>query len=694
MDTTAPTSPQLDKKPQSLFALLLINRNHALLRVGMTTSQIGNFIFTTSMLLWITTTLARNAPWAAFAVGALVLIPQIVGLLSGTFAGVFVDRWNTRRTLLTMDGTRALILLLLLPAAGILPLPFPAGSDAASIFQLICALLVIAAISVCNPFVNAGLVALVFDIVGEAELARAFGRGQLLNGLCTIIGPPLAALIFFTLGVQWSIALDIISFAVSFAFLLAIRPPADEKGSTKKSDERKQSSFLRDLTEGLRFVAGNNVLTVVCITETLSILGLGPITILGIFFVTNNLHSSPQFYPILNVSLGIGAMAGAVIAPWLQKKLGLLRSFWLPGLATGTLLLIFARLNIFWLACLALALIGISEIVQNVAQGPLMLKATPRNLIGRANAVLGQLATLATLTSVTIASFLVATPLHDKHFQLLGANVSTLDMIFMASGVIVFASGLCAVVTLRHYGVLQTQTAPSQEANTTEASRAGASPAPTVGDQSPPPPPVKKKLWAITGAGLALAVLLVVPLAFASPAYQGTGQLLLAPGTPASGQAVDGLSCAPVVGTQTHYSIHLSLYANDTALAIPPGIGIVAPRQPGVVALAANGKTTCLYPLHVYESDNLIHVELTKAGATTLGQFFDIWGQPLNRTQILGYQSDAGQSLIFKIFDANGDPQSYTGDPRSILLSEHETIVVLFQSPHVLPRPFTDWNGV
>lgn len=693
MDTAAPTSPQLDKKPQSLFALLLINRNHALLRVGMTTSQIGNFIFTTSMLLWITTTLARNAPWAAFAVGALVLIPQIVGLLSGTVAGVFVDRWNTRRTLLTMDGTRALILLLLLPAAGILPLPFPAGSDAATIFQLVCALLVIAAISVCSPFVNAGLVALIFDIVDEADLGRAFGRGQLLNGLCTIIGPPLAALIFFTLGVQWSIALDIISFAVSFAFLLAIRPPSDEQGSAKKP-QRKQGSFFRDLTEGLRFVAGNDVLTVVCITVTLSTLGLGPINILGIFFVTNNLHSSPQFYPILAVSFGVGALVGAVIAPWLQKKLGLLRSFWLPGLATGTLLLILARLNIFWLACLALALIGISEIVQNVAQGPLMLKATPRNLIGRANAVLGQLATLATLTSVAIASFLVATPLHDKHLQLLGVNVSTLDMIFMASGVIVFASGLCAVITLRHYGALQAQSAPSQDANATEASRAGATPAPTADKPSPLPPPVKKKLWAITGAGLALAVLLVAPLLFASPTYQGTGRLLLAPGVPASGQVVGGLSCEPVVGTQTHYSIHLSLYANDTALAIPPGIGIVAPRQPGVVALAANGKTTCLYPLHVYESDNLIHVELTKAGTTTLGQFFDIWGQPLNRTQILGYQSDAGQGLTFKVFDANGNPQPYTGDPRSIPLSEHETIVVLFQSPHVLPSPFTDWNGV
>src|SRR5581483_4503910 len=138
-------------------------------------------------------------------------------------------------------------------------------------------------------------------------------------------------------------------------FLLAIRPPSDKKDAAKKP-ERKQSSFFHDLIEGLRFVAGNNVLTVVCITITLSTLGLGPITILGIFFVTNNLHSSPQFYPILSVSFGIGALAGAVIAPWLQKKLGLLRSFWLPGLATGALLLIFARLNIFWLACLALAL--------------------------------------------------------------------------------------------------------------------------------------------------------------------------------------------------------------------------------------------------------------------------------------------------------------------------------------------------
>lgn len=679
MDTAAPTSPQLDQKPRSLFALLLINRNHALLRAGMTTSQVGNFVFTTSILLWVTTTLARNAPWVAFAVGALVFLPQIVALLVGTVAGVFVDRWNTRRTLLAMDGVRTFIVLLLLPATGILPLPFPAGSDAAAIFQLVCLLLVIAAMSVCNPFVNAGLIALIFDIVGEADLPRAFGRGQLLNGLCTIIGPPLAALIFFSFGVQWSILLDSLSFVVSFACLLLIHPPSDAKSSAKKASERKKTSFFHDLMEGLRFVAGDNVLFVICMTAALSALGLGPITILGIFFVTNNLHSSPQFYPLLNVSIGIGALVGAVIAAWLHKKLGLLRSFWLPVLATGSLLLIFARLNSLWIACIVLGLIGMSQIVQNVAQGPLMLKATPRKFIGRANAVLGQLATLSTLTSIAIVSFLVATPLHDKHLQLPGVSISTIDMILTASAVLVIVSGLCAVITLRHYAALSTQTTPAQEGFT---------------PPSPPSASIRRKLWAVSGSGLLLAVLLLIPLSFVVPTYQPGGQLLLAPGTPASGQLVDGLSCEPTAGTSTHLSIHLSLYANDTALAIPAGIGIVAPRQPGVAALATHGKTTCLYAVHVYEQDNLIHVELARPGITSLGQFFDLWGQPLNHTQVLGYHTDASQNLVFKVFDASGNQQPFPNDPRLIPLTEHETIAILFQSPHVLPAPFTDWNGV
>ncbi|HLJ34912.1 MAG TPA: hypothetical protein VKU38_14735, partial [Ktedonobacteraceae bacterium] len=198
----------------------------------------------------------------------------------------------------------------------------------------------------------------------------------------------------------------------------------------------------------------------------------------------------------------------------------------------------------------------------------------------------------------------------------------------------------------------------------------------------------------ISCTGLLLAILFITPVAFATPAYQATAQFQLARQQAATGQPVDGLRCEPTVGSQSHLSIHLSVYVNNEALALPAGIGIVAPPQPGVVAFASHGRTNCLYPLHVYENDNIIHAELFDNRTCYLGQFFDIWGQPLSRTQISGYRATVDQPLVFEIFDASGNEHIYSGDPRKISLEEHETIVVLLHSPLVHPAPFIDWNGL
>ena len=53
----------------------------------------------------------------------------------------------------------------------------------------------------------------------------------------------------------------------------------------------------------------------------------------------------------------------------------------------------------------------------------------------------------------------------------------------------------------------------------------------------------------------------------------------------------------------------------------------------------------------------------------TLGNFFDIWGQPLSSNQVLQY-SDGKPLRVF----VNGKP--YTGDPRAIELQAHTLIAL------------------
>jgi hypothetical protein len=140
---------------------------------------------------------------------------------------------------------------------------------------------------------------------------------------------------------------------------------------------------------------------------------------------------------------------------------------------------------------------------------------------------------------------------------------------------------------------------------------------------------------------------------------------------------------------------NLAIYADGQPVTVPPGAGIVAPAGAGTSALASNGTLTCLYALHVHDGEpNIIHVESPTQQTYTLGQFFDIWGQPLSRTQVLGHTTGATHHLVIDLFDGNGHLTPYRGDPRQLKLAAHETIALLYNSPKVVPTPFTSWNGL
>ncbi len=182
------------------------------------------------------------------------------------------------------------------------------------------------------------------------------------------------------------------------------------------------------------------------------------------------------------------------------------------------------------------------------------------------------------------------------------------------------------------------------------------------------------------GALLALIVYLSVMSLFPS----STASLITGTGTyttPADGSVRDGMSCLGSEGATEHIHMYLAVYVNESQLQVPANTGIV------------NGGA-CLYPLHVHSDtgdENIIHNESPNHATYTLGAFFDIWGQPISRTNVLTYTADATHKLVFVTIDGNGHKTVVTGNPLGIKLTEHETIYILYDSPNVTPQPFTKW---
>jgi hypothetical protein len=153
--------------------------------------------------------------------------------------------------------------------------------------------------------------------------------------------------------------------------------------------------------------------------------------------------------------------------------------------------------------------------------------------------------------------------------------------------------------------------------------------------------------------------------------------------TTASGTPIDGITCRTTddqtVKDHTHTLVEI--YVDGKQVRIPAGVGIPAPNLMEHLSdglFIDNGLNGCLYWLHVHSNDGVIHVESPQKQTFTLGQFFDIWQQPLNQDQV---GPATGQVVALE----NG--RRLSGDPRAIPLTPGAVIQLDVGNPVVAYHP-------
>ena len=221
-------------------------------------------------------------------------------------------------------------------------------------------------------------------------------------------------------------------------------------------------------------------------------------------------------------------------------------------------------------------------------------------------------------------------------------------------------------------------------------------PAPAGGGPRQPPPTPRRGLALPLAAGAAVLVA-IVAVAVVLAVRGGSGQS--APGArsgrtaassaasldtvpplqPGTGQTVDGIACERQEQVVYHIHAHLAIYVNGQARTVPLGIGIPSaqtePTQDGPFVVSGS----CFYWLHSHATDGILHVESPSQRTYTLGNWFDIWGQPLSASRV---GPDAGPVTAY----VNG--KRYTGDPRAIPLQAH-AVIQLDVGTDVPPQPYT-----
>jgi MFS family permease len=453
----APPAVSLGRRLELLARAVFINRNFALLWWGQAISNVGDYAWDTALVLWVASFLVVGQSWAPLAVSGVVLAAAVPQIVVGPLAGVFVDRWDKRRTMVTMAALQTIVaVLLVLPAANF-SLPLIGYVQLPLFWRLGVIYTDVALLAIFAQFFIPAQLALIKDIVPKPRQDQALETFQAIQGLAIIIGPPVAAALVFGLGVMWALVLNALSFAVVLLMTLAIKAPP----SAHSVAPGETGHFSREYLDGLGYVAGHVVLRTILIAEVLTWLGFGALQSLGYFFITENLHAHASDYGLLGADFGVGAIIGAVLVVVFGKRIGLAQLLWISLVASGLFVIVMSHLTRLYPALGAAFLFGVFTTAVLVTAGPLALDSTSREYVGRVTAVINPLGRLAALISVALAGALVSTVLRDFHASVLGITFGPVDTIFTGMGLLAVIGGIYVRVSLRHI-IARPATAPGE----------------------------------------------------------------------------------------------------------------------------------------------------------------------------------------------------------------------------------------
>ena len=298
-----------------MFALLR-RRGFALLWTGGLISAVGDWVLFVALPFYV-----YQRTGSTLATGATFLAQILPPLLLGSLAGVFVDQWDRRYTMIIADLSSALLLLLLLTV-----------HTRADVPRVYIVAFLLAAIA---QFFGPAKGALIPRLVGTAHLVRANALNALGDNIPRLVGPSLGGVLFAGLGLPGVVLTDSASFLFSAVLIMFIRVPPDpaETGTIRAPQVHAAwTAFWHEWRAGLRVVGNDRVLRRLFTVEGLAVVGQGILDVLFLPYVKRVLHGDVELFGWLLTAQAIGGLLGGMIAGQMSGKLSPRRLF---GLSMG-----------------------------------------------------------------------------------------------------------------------------------------------------------------------------------------------------------------------------------------------------------------------------------------------------------------------------------------------------------------------
>jgi MFS family permease len=344
------------------LAPLRLDRDYRWLWAGQAVSGIGSQV--TRLALPYQVYVLTGSTLAIAALTTVQLIPILIFSLG---AGSVADAVDRRRLLLVtqvglMACSAVLAWLALTPAPPLI------------------ALFVVA-------FVAAGLASIdqparssaVPRLVPPERLPAAIALGQLNFQIASVIGPAVAGVLIATIGLAGAYGLDVVSFAASFAGLLAIAPIAPLTSAARPG--------LAAVREGLRFAMSRRVILSTFVIDLDAMIfgmptSLFPVLALDVF------HAGPTGLGLLGAAPAVGALLGALLSGWVSSVRRVGQAVIVAVAIWGVAITLFGLSTFsFVLALVFLAVAGAADVLSAVFRSTIVQLTTPDELRGRVSSI-------------------------------------------------------------------------------------------------------------------------------------------------------------------------------------------------------------------------------------------------------------------------------------------------------------------
>jgi len=396
---------------------------------------------------------ARVSDNSGAAVSLVMMARVVPGFFLGTIGGALLDRIDRRRVMIVCDLGRASLLLALPFVESLLPLVLVSfgleiltlmwgPAKDASVPHLVHGDQLASAntLSLVASYATFPLASVIFSLL--AALAAWLGSFDPLNGL-EVDQEALALVV------------DACTFLVSALLVWRLPIPRGGKGERRSAGD--WSHVVRDIKEGLVFIAHQPLVRGIIVGLGIGLIGGGAMIPLGPAFARQGLGGDSATFGVLMTALGFGATTGVVLLLIFQKRLPREKVFEFAIMGTGGFLVLAACFSSLLPAALAIGMVGACAGTSYVTGFTTLQENVHDELRGRTFATLYTVVRLCLLISLVISplwadfwDWFVALFTSEKLVTLMGATYSFpgARIALWGGGIITLAAGLWARHTM------------------------------------------------------------------------------------------------------------------------------------------------------------------------------------------------------------------------------------------------------